>query len=118
MICGTCKSNVTRVTTVITDGKPRDFCRECPTLTRLIRKVSTFPYTLPFGLGGGETSVTVNSLRHLRQLERRHGVACQAYNDDESHWGGPAPEQGPRPRRPEGYGSREAVRYLQETGRG
>lgn len=44
---------------------------------------STFPFTTTM-LDGRET--TVQSLGHLRRLEREHGVNSVAYNNNESNW--------------------------------
>jgi len=30
--------------------------------------------------------ITINSLRHLRQVEREHGVVADAYSNDQSNW--------------------------------
>jgi hypothetical protein len=33
-----------------------------------------------------DAPVTINSLRHLRQVERERGVVADAYSNDQSNW--------------------------------
>ena len=47
---------------------------------------SVFPYQTTAFDG---TTTTVNSLYHLRQLERQHGVACTAFSRDSRNWDAP-----------------------------
>lgn len=49
---------------------------------------STFPFSTN-NLGDPNNGpVTVQSLRHLRQLENTHGAHCEVYSNNESYQGG------------------------------
>jgi len=47
------------------------------------RVPSTFPFTTR-NMGDGKP-ITVQSMRHLRQLEKQHGVSSEVYNYDSSN---------------------------------
>lgn len=49
-------------------------------------RLTTFPFSTQNVNG---EPITVNSLRHLRKLEREHGVQFHAYNVDEKNFGDP-----------------------------
>lgn len=62
------------------DERGRYVCHNCyvsPPDRRVSTCISTFPFTTKMLTG---TPVEVKSLRHLRQLENRHGVQSDAYN--------------------------------------
>ena len=47
------------------------------------RTISTFPFTTR-NMGDG-APIKVESMRHLRQLEKQHGVSSEVYNYDSSN---------------------------------
>jgi hypothetical protein len=47
---------------------------------------SIFPY-MTFGVGNDVKPVQVQSLRHLRKLEAKHGVQSVAFNQNEKNFG-------------------------------
>lgn len=48
---------------------------------------STFPFTTTHLAGPNDGPITVQSMRHLRKLENRHGVASEPYNNNQSYQG-------------------------------
>jgi len=50
-------------------------------------KKSTFPFTTSH-FEPNDGPVTVESMRHLRQLESRFGVQSEVYNNNENYQGG------------------------------
>lgn len=48
---------------------------------------STFPFKTNHITGPNDGPVTVQSMRHLRQLENRHGVSSDVYNNDTTYQG-------------------------------
>jgi hypothetical protein len=95
--CGQVAEVGERVTTVMREVKvkgrvkavPVDFCKHCGGIPGVHRKVSTFPFTLPFGLDGSKKPLVVNSLYDLRKKERQYGVSCQAYSTEERRFNEP-----------------------------
>ena len=59
----------------------KNVCRDCQGSGIHHRKVSTFPFTTTHMSPDG-SSVTVNSIAHLRRLESQYGVQSHAYNSD------------------------------------
>jgi hypothetical protein len=55
----------------------------CTSAPQRYGPISTFPFTTR-NIGDG-TPVTVESMRHLRQLESHHGVSSEVYNYDKSN---------------------------------
>jgi hypothetical protein len=48
---------------------------------------STFPFTtMNLGSNPNMGPITVNSMRHLRQLENQHGAHSVAYNNNSNNW--------------------------------
>lgn len=89
-VCRTCRTEARpgeRVGTVMRKVKgkivPIDFCRNCGGGAGTHKKVSTFPFTVPFGLDGSGQPLVVNSLYDLRKKERQYGVQAHAYNMQE-----------------------------------
>ena len=80
-ICTGCEREVFRYRVIPGVG---DFCKKCQQRLPVeatgdrTRVKSTFPFTTTH-LGNG-SPVEVESLRHLRKLENRHGVSSVVYN--------------------------------------
>jgi hypothetical protein len=51
-------------------------------------KTGLFPFETTH-LDGKGTKIVVESLHHLRQLERQHGVKATAFSDHQSKWDDP-----------------------------
>jgi hypothetical protein len=61
-------------------------CLKCaPPQSVLNVSGSMFPYTA-FGIGNGPKPVVVQSLRHLRKLEAKHGVQSVAFNQNSQNF--------------------------------
>ena len=66
--------------------------RNCaPVAKRRDTAFSTFPFTTSNIRDVNEGPVTVESMRHLRQLEKEYGVSSDAYNNDQSNRSGLVP---------------------------
>jgi hypothetical protein len=66
----------------------RWFHKTCATPARMRDQAkSTFPFTTSHLSDPNDGPVTVQSLRHLRQLETSHGVCSEAYSMDSSNRG-------------------------------
>jgi hypothetical protein len=57
---------------------------ECQRVPERVEQKGTFPFTTTHF--DANKPVTVQSLRHLRQLENKHGVQSVAYNQNSSNW--------------------------------
>lgn len=81
-ICNGCGKETLRYHIIVVGGgKPAlNMCHYCWKHPG-DRKLTTFPFTTAH-VDGSER--VVNSLYHLRQLEREHGVQSAAYNMEES----------------------------------
>lgn len=84
---------------------------DCPTCgmpaTRVLlptgaAKSAIFPYTTTH-LDGKGTPITVESLPHLRSLERIHGVKATAFSDHKSNWEDPLPQSRDLPQSRKGW---------------
>jgi hypothetical protein len=84
MTCAVCQRTVYRATWRPALGM---VCTECDH-PALLAKVpgSMFPYVTTH-LDPDGKPVVIQSLRHLRQLEREYGKHSWAFNMDEKHWG-------------------------------
>ena len=82
-ICVGCERETIRYHVLITKTGPIYLCHRCYKHPEFDRRLTTFPFTTTH-FDGHER--TVNSMRHLRQLEREHGVAAVAYNADERNF--------------------------------
>lgn len=61
-------------------------CLKCaPRMTLPNIPGTLFPY-VSFGISDSPGGVKVKSLRHLRQLEAKHGVQSVAFNQDSPNW--------------------------------
>lgn len=81
--CVVCGATVGRFR--LTDGKKKCIARCAPSDKLRDGAKSTFPFTTT-NLGHGPEPITVNSLHHLRRLEREHGVQSEAYNNNSSNF--------------------------------
>jgi hypothetical protein len=73
--CAGCGKRVRHYFVIVGKG---DFCSACAPVARYQGK-STFPFTTT-NING--KSIEVQSLKHLRSLEKEHGVQSFAYNMD------------------------------------
>jgi hypothetical protein len=79
------------------------------------RKTGVFPYVNP-NIDGKGTPITVESLGHLRQLERQYGVVATAFTQDSNDSPRVLPEFRPDGRAYEGERPRDAyARQRQEA---
>lgn len=94
-ICSSCKEEV-MTASIQFDPKTHErtvtLCKRCKSGRSV--NLSVFPFMVP-GLGSPE-AVEVTSLRHLRQLERKHGVENVAFNQNSNNWGPPTQREQPR----------------------
>jgi hypothetical protein len=80
VICDFCKGEVHWMR-MIEPGKYA--CKDCdPGSGTSTVSLSTFPFTTTNLTKDPNKPVVVESMRHLRQLERQHGVQSVAYNMD------------------------------------
>jgi hypothetical protein len=68
-----------------TQGTPRCTCggalTQLPLSEGVFRKTNVFPYVLTH-LDGKGTPIEIQSLAHLRQLEKQHGVVVHGFSND------------------------------------
>lgn len=67
------------------DGKWYHVSR-CSKVIRDHQASSTFPFTTTNMGDPNDGPVTVQSMRHLRQLENHYGVQSESYNNNQSNW--------------------------------
>ena len=93
-LCSFCGETVYRYRVIPVEGKDSKIsCFSCNGIPVRNKKLSTFPFTTTHLVAGQE--ITVNSLAHLRRLEKEHGVSSHAYNasNPERDWN-PDPTEG------------------------
>lgn len=99
MKCPSCKRDVVKL--VLLEGTWG--CLDCQRPQAVLAvSGAMFPFTTRH-LGGDGKPVEVRSLRHLRQLEARHGVHSVAFNQDSRNFGA-APRSVENPQRRAGRG--------------
>jgi hypothetical protein len=79
-VCSVCQKDTYRYRVSPEDGSIRCL-KTCVTASRQGRRLSTFPFTTS-NMFDQPGEITVNSLAHLRKLERAAGVQSVAYNFD------------------------------------
>ena len=86
MICDGCKKEVYRAR-FLTEAKEW-VCKTCDPGVEKMQTVSgsMFPF-VTMNLAGKPQKIKVQSLRHLRKLERQHGVQSVVFNMNEKNWG-------------------------------
>jgi hypothetical protein len=86
-ICDGCGTEVMR--SMFHEGKW--YCKQCQPALSIIRGVSgsMFPYVTTNIGPDPSKPIVVKSLRHLRQLESKFGVASVAFNQDSNHFADP-----------------------------
>lgn len=82
MTCAGCETEMFKA--VVIPGKG-DFCKDCAPVARHIPH-NLFPMVCDHISQKAGQPVTVNSLYHLRKLEKEHQVASVAFNRDEANW--------------------------------
>lgn len=88
--CSACSHEFDDWCSIAERNRPVD-CPKChadaPRVWRTngVAKTGIFPYTTTH-LDGKGTPITIESLSHLRSLERQHGVKATAFSDHRSHW--------------------------------
>lgn len=60
-------------------------CFDCAPRAQ-IQRSNVFPYTT-FGIGDRPGNIEVQSMRHLRKLEKQYGVQSVAFNQDSKNFG-------------------------------
>jgi hypothetical protein len=86
MTCDSCGREVFRAR--LLEETKEWVCKECDPGGRGTPNIqgSVFPFTT-MHIAGSTQKVRVQSLRHLRQLEAKHGVQSVAFNVDSKNWG-------------------------------
>ena len=70
------------------EHKGKVVCRQCDRgKAPVLPGPSLFPFTTMNLADQPGVEIKVQSLRHLRELEARHGVQSHAFNVDQAHWG-------------------------------
>lgn len=78
-------------------------CEKCDTPTERVwrpggaRKTGIFPYVTTHLTGDGKP-IEIESLAHLRRLERQYGVKATAFSDHRSNWDDALPQSRDLPR--------------------
>lgn len=85
MICDGCTREIFRATVLPGRGS---FCGRCAPIARHVPH-AVFPFTSDNISQKAGRPITVNSLYHLRQLEKEYGVSSVAFNTDEARFDQP-----------------------------
>lgn len=85
MVCTGCGEDTFK--TAVLPGKG-DFCKRCAPVARHVPH-AVFPFTSDHISSKAGHPVEVNSLHHLRQLEKQYGVSSVAFNTDSANFNAP-----------------------------